>query len=80
MYAIRSYYGISLLNKEAYFNDQYQSYFDDEGKNPDQGNTINLTGQAIALLSQTPLKKQAKRIAMKTKSMLFEKQVSYNFV
>ncbi len=66
---------ISLLNKEAYFNDQYQSYFDDEGKNPDQGNTINLTGQAIALLSQTPLKKQAKRIAMKTKSMLFEKQV-----
>lgn len=66
---------IQHLNEYAFLDDHYQSYFDDEGKNPDTEQTMNLTGQAIVLLSETPLKKQARVLAAKTKKMLFEKQI-----
>ncbi len=66
---------ISFLRKHAFINHQYQSYYDNEGNNPDENGTISLTGQAIALLSQTPTKKQAKELSRITKQLLFDKKI-----
>ncbi|MBU1141909.1 MAG: cellobiose phosphorylase [Firmicutes bacterium] len=66
---------IKHLQNHAYLNNQYQSYFNDEGNNPDDDDTIALTGQAMALLSKTPSKKQARQLAYTTKKMLFDKKI-----
>ena len=66
---------INHLHENAYCDHRYQSYFDNEGENPDTGNHVNLTGQAIALLSQTPTEEQAIEMSEFTKNALFEEQV-----
>jgi len=66
---------ITFLNKNAFKDTHYQSYFDNDGLDPDQNGTMSLTGQTMALLSETPTVEQAKKIAKSTKEMLFEKEV-----
>lgn len=66
---------INHLQKDAFINHQFQSYFDNDGNNPDEKGTSSLTGQAIALLSQTPSKKQAKELSKITKQQLFDKAI-----
>ncbi len=51
-----------------------QSYIDNDGAFLDQ-DSLALTGQAMALLSQTVSKKQANRIAIETKKALFDKSI-----
>ncbi|MCF7930524.1 MAG: hypothetical protein K9L02_03325 [Acholeplasmataceae bacterium] len=66
---------IQFLRNNAYNNKQYQSYFNNDGLNPDANGTVSLTGQAIALLSQVPTKMQAKELAINTKKQLFDKKI-----
>ena len=65
----------AFLNKKAFQNDTFQSYFDNEGKLLDNDKTLSLTGQAMALLSYTPSKEQAIKIAAKTKEKLFNPHI-----
>ncbi len=66
---------IQYLRDNAYDNKQFQSYFNNDGLNPDANGTVSLTGQAIALLSQVPTKKQAKELSINTKKQLFDKKI-----
>ncbi|MDY0295636.1 MAG: hypothetical protein RBQ71_07520 [Acholeplasmataceae bacterium] len=66
---------IDYLQNQAFINESYQSYFNNLGCDPDAGDHLNLTGQAIALLSQTPTEEQAIKMADYTKKMLFEPSV-----
>ncbi len=66
---------IKHLSLNAFNDKKYQSYYDNEGLNPDRGDTLSLVGQAIALLSETPTLKQAKQLATTTKKMLFDKKI-----
>jgi cellobiose phosphorylase len=66
---------IEFLNKNAFKENVYQSYIDNDGKDPDHHGTLSLTGQTMALLSQTPSLSQAKQVAKTTKDLLFEKEV-----
>jgi len=66
---------IKHLSKNAFKDNKFQSYFDDQGLDPDAGDTLALTGQAIALLSDTPTRKQAKYVASTTKKLLFDKHI-----
>ncbi len=63
---------IQLLHQKAFFDRRYQSYFNNDGENVDNEKTMNLTGQAMALLSQTPSQDQAIMLANTTREMLFE--------
>jgi len=66
---------IDYLNINAFKKDAYQSYFDNDGKDPDHKGTLSLTGQTMALLSKTPSLNQAKLVAKTTRELLFEKEV-----
>lgn len=66
---------IDHLQHQAFNGQYYQSYFNNLGCNPDENGHVNLTGQAIALLSQTPSEEQAINMAEYTKHTLFEEQV-----
>jgi cellobiose phosphorylase len=66
---------IKHIHDHAFFNDRFQSYFDNNGLDVDHEDQMNLTGQAIALLSKTPTTNQAKLIASKTKDLLFAEKL-----
>jgi cellobiose phosphorylase len=66
---------ISHLHQHAFVDQRFLSYFDNLGESIDYPNTINLTGQTMALLSQTATKDQATMIAKKTRDMLFAKHL-----
>ncbi|MDO9629029.1 MAG: hypothetical protein Q7I99_03930 [Acholeplasmataceae bacterium] len=66
---------ISHLHEHAFFNERYQSYFNNDGVDVDSENTMNLTGQTMALLSQTASPTQAGFIASKTRDLLFNEQI-----
>ena len=67
--------GIHHLHENAFKENHYQSYFNNDGMDPDLDGSMSLTGQAIALLSQTPSINQAKLIAVKTKESLFDSKI-----
>lgn len=52
-----------------------QSYIDNDGIFLDRTDTLSLTGQAMALLSETVSLKRAKQIASVTKAHLFDKTI-----
>ncbi len=62
---------IDHLHKNAFVKDHYKSYFDNEGLDVDINQTINLTGQTMALMNQTASYDQVKKIIKKTKLELF---------
>lgn len=62
---------IQLLHQKAFFDCRYQSYINNDGLNVDDEHTLNLTGQAMALLSQTASHDQAVMLADTTREMLF---------
>ncbi len=66
---------IKYLKEHAYFNNQFQSYFDNEGNDLDIDGTTSLTGQTMALLCQTATKKQAIELSRTTKKHLFNKKI-----
>lgn len=53
-------------------NGALQSYIDNDGLFLDRKDTLSLTGQTMALLSETVSKKRAKNIAVETKKALFD--------
>ncbi|PKK93032.1 MAG: cellobiose phosphorylase [Tenericutes bacterium HGW-Tenericutes-6] len=63
---------IKHLHQNGFKENRYQSYFDNDGKDVDSSSTMNLTGQAIALLSETPTVEQAVLMASTTRNMLFD--------
>lgn len=63
------------LNKHAYQFDRYDSYFDQFGKPLDTKDTMQLTGQAMALLGETPTQVMALKLVNKTKDMLFNPHI-----
>lgn len=67
---------IDLINKKAWItNSHLQSYINNDGLFSDHKDSMNLTGQAMALLSETLSPKQADQIRLKTKKLLFEPQI-----
>ena len=66
---------IEHLTKNAFFHERYQSYFDNNGVDVDDQESMNLTGQAMALLAQTATKPQAKTLAQTTKHQLFKPEL-----
>jgi cellobiose phosphorylase len=66
---------IDHLTKHAFFNERFQSYFDNQGKDVDDQNSINLTGQAMALLSHTATPEQAQKVAKTTREKLFKPEL-----
>jgi len=66
---------IAHLHEHAFLNERYQSYFNNDGVDVDSEDTMNLTGQTMALLSQTASPKQAGFIASKTRDLLFKKDL-----
>ena len=65
----------AFLNEKAFESDTFQSYYDNQGKLLDDEKTLSLTGQAMALLAQTPSQEQAVKIAKKTKEKLFNPEI-----
>lgn len=63
---------VEHLHHQGFKEDRYQSYYDNHGKDADTSETMNLTGQAIALLSLTPTDEQAAKIASTTRNLLFD--------
>ena len=71
------YYAFNLQNKiqHAFMeNGALQSYIDNDG-NPLDDNTVSLTGQAMALLSETLLEEDALKVANVTRKHLFDKSL-----
>lgn len=63
---------IHHLTQHAFQYGRFQSYFDNEGLDVDDATSMNLTGQAMALLSQTATKDQASQTAKTTREKLFQ--------
>lgn len=63
---------IEHLRKHAFTHERFISYFNNDGINADHEKTMNLTGQAMALLSKTPTLDQAKTLSQSTRAMLFD--------
>lgn len=63
------------LNEKAFQMNRYDSYFDQQGEPLDTNSTMQLTGQAMALLGETPQKDQALALALKTKALLFNPSI-----
>jgi len=63
---------IEHLHKKAFHNGSYQSYFNNNGIDPDLDGGMMLTGQAMALLNETATRKQAEEIAKTTRKYLFD--------
>jgi cellobiose phosphorylase len=66
---------INLLHQKAFFDRRYQSYINNDGQNADTEQTMNLTGQAMALLSKTASQDQAIMLANTTRELLFNKEL-----
>ncbi|MDI6453154.1 GH36-type glycosyl hydrolase domain-containing protein [Peloplasma aerotolerans] len=66
---------INKLHQDAFDQDRFQSYFDNEGINPDTQETIALTGQTMALLSKTATNQQASLVASTVRNMLFDQSL-----
>jgi cellobiose phosphorylase len=56
-------------------NGALQSYIDNDGVFLDRKDTLSLTGQAMALLSETVSKSRATKIAIETKKQLFDSAI-----
>ena len=66
---------ISHLHQTAFKNERYQSYFNNDGVDVDNEDTMNLTGQTMALLSGTATNQQAGFIASKTRDLLYKEHL-----
>lgn len=67
---------INYLQNRGWLKDyHYQSYINNDGLFADSKDTMSLTGQAMALLSETATKSQAITIAKHAKALLFDKEV-----
>lgn len=66
---------IQLLHQKAFQHKRFQSYINNDGVDVDSEQTMNLTGQAMALLSQTASPDQAIMMANTTREMLFNKDL-----
>ncbi|MCR3906442.1 MAG: cellobiose phosphorylase [Tenericutes bacterium] len=66
---------IKKLHQDAFNQDRFQSYFDNDGKNPDHKETIALTGQTMALLSKTATSNQAGLVGSTVRNMLFDQSI-----
>lgn len=67
---------IKHLNSNAWIKDTHlQSYINNDGEFSDNEQTMSLTGQAMALLSETLDKADAKKIADTTKKMLYDSEI-----
>lgn len=69
LYKIR----VEHLSNHAFKKDRYQSYFNNDGVDIDSENTLNLTGQTMALMNLTANPDQARKVAQTTKEMLYVK-------
>ena len=63
---------IRHLRDLAYQHQRFLSYYDNDGKNIDDENSMQLTGQAMALLAKTASIKQAQELSLTTKRLLFD--------
>mgnify|MGYP001023969753 CR=1 FL=1 len=67
---------IDHINQIAWItNSHLQSYINNDGLFSDHKETMSLTGQTMALLSETVSKKQADQIRLTTKKLLFEPSI-----
>lgn len=66
---------IEWIQKEAFQYDRYEAYYNEKGELLDQKENVNLTGQAMALLSKIATDEQAIKLAIKTKEKLFDEHV-----
>ena len=66
------YTRVKYLHRHAYQSGFYQSYINNHGEFVDHEYSMNLTGQTMALLSNTASEEQAISIAKKTKDLLFD--------
>ena len=74
--ALQSLYDKRFKHLQRTFKDDvFQSYFDHKGQLLDDSNTVMLTGQAMALLNNIATPEQAKKIALKTKQVLFKEHL-----
>ena len=62
---------IAHLHQHAFLDTHYASYYNNDGTLLDQPNTFNLTGQTMALLSQTATNDQAQLMADTMRKHLF---------
>jgi cellobiose phosphorylase len=63
---------VKHLREHGFMFDMFQSYINNDGTFVDDKNHMNLTGQTIALLSETASIDQAKKIAIRAKKLLFD--------
>jgi cellobiose phosphorylase len=63
---------ISFLRDKAFDQGRFHGYYNNEGILLDGPGDVNLTGQAIALLSKTPTDGQAKKAMTTTRQALFD--------
>ena len=66
---------VSHLSKHAFKDDHYQSYFNNDGVDVDSKDTMNLTGQTMALMNLTATKEQTLKTSKKTKELLFSESL-----
>ena len=66
---------IQHLQEQAFKINHFQSYFNNDGIDADDHHTMNLTGQTMALLSETASKEQASLLADSTRERLFSKHL-----
>ncbi len=66
---------IKHLINNAFDHGRFQSYFNNDGLDVDNPSSMNLTGQAMALLSQTATFDQAVKTAKTTRTKLFQPQL-----
>lgn len=63
------------LHEHAFKDSRYLSYYDNQGQLLDSKGTINLTGQTMALLSNTATKEQAIELSALAKKLIFKKHL-----
>jgi len=66
---------IQHLQEQAFKINHFQSYFNNDGVDADDHHTMNLTGQTMALLSETASLEQAALLADTTRERLFSKHL-----
>lgn len=66
---------ITHLHDHGFIDGVFISHYDNHGENLDKDGHLSLAGQAMALLSQTATKEQAKSIAVITKDKLYDQSI-----
>ncbi len=66
---------IKFLQEDAFKYNRFEAYYDEKGELLDSPKSVNLTGQAMALMSKTATSKQAELLSRSTKVHLFEPHI-----